>query len=302
MSAPSHSVIAKSKVFAKQYPVFWHFIKATAAKIKDPMLRLRGKPPARIPRNLWSQFNMNGQATIRYGHADGSRSNQLVYDRFTIDAVSSRVSAGELGHYGAIDSWLHAALKSHPIRDQQVAIMGSADQGFGPWYECICLYHGGAPTTIDYNPIDFRDSRIRFIKAPIDHSIEQFDAALSISSFEHDGLGRYGEPLDPQGDLKAMRQMKQLLRKDGKLFLAVPLGKDKVVFNVHRIYGRARLPLLLDGWTVMQCFGFQDALLDRDTGYGWNPTSVVRGPRGLKEEFLHPEYPEYSPVWVLRNT
>ena len=32
-----------------------------------------------------------------------------------------------------------------------------------------------------------------------------FDVALSISSFDHDGLGRYGDPLEPDNDLRAMR-------------------------------------------------------------------------------------------------
>jgi Caenorhabditis protein of unknown function, DUF268 len=42
-----------------------------------------------------------------------------------------------------------------------------------------------------------------------EHERTLFDAGFSISSFEHDGLGMYGDPLDPDGDLKAMRKMKQ---------------------------------------------------------------------------------------------
>ena len=32
------------------------------------------------------------------------------------------------------------------------------------------------------------------------------------------------------------------------MLLTVPVGPDVVVWNLHRRYGRARLPLLLDGW------------------------------------------------------
>lgn len=32
-----------------------------------------------------------------------------------------------------------------------------------------------------------------------------FDAIVSFSGLEHDGLGRYGDPLNPYGDLSAMR-------------------------------------------------------------------------------------------------
>ena len=98
-----------------------------------------------------------------------------------------------------------------------------------------------------------------------------------------------------------MATVKKLVKKGGILFLEVPIGKDKVVFNMHRIYGRARLPLLLEGWSVLGAFGFEDVLLDRDTGYGWNPINFIKTDTGVREELLHPEYPEYGPIWVLRN-
>ncbi len=50
------------------------------------------------------------------------------------------------------------------------------------------------------------------------------DRALSLSSFDHDGLGRYGDPINPIGDLVAMETVKQDLRSDGLLFLTIPIG------------------------------------------------------------------------------
>jgi hypothetical protein len=89
-----------------------------------------------------------------------------------------------------------------------------------------------------------------------------FDGALCISSFEHDGLGMYGDPLDPDGDLKAMRDMRKLVTTGGLLFLSIPVGRDALNFNVRRIYGRLRLPLMLAGWETIETFGFRDDLLD----------------------------------------
>jgi len=235
-------------------------------------------------------------------YTDGSKSEPIAYGPDRIEKSCAMVAAEEVGQYGGVDTWLYEALRRHPVEGRRVAIMGSADQGYGPWYECVCLRHGGSPTTIDYNPIDFDDPRFSFLKAPVTAgAVEPFDAAFSISSFEHDGLGRYGDPIDPDGDLKAMRQMKELLRPRGLLYLAVPLGVDKVVFNVHRIYGRLRLPLLLEGWTLIDSVGFDEALLDRDTRRGWEPTTTVMTESGPQEEPLHPDYPEYSPILVLRN-
>jgi hypothetical protein len=68
-----------------------------------------------------------------------------------------------------------------------------------------------------------------------------FDVGFSISSFEHDGLGMYGDPLDPDGDLKAMRKMTERIKPGGLLFVAVPTGRDKLLFNNASIYGRVCL-------------------------------------------------------------
>jgi len=202
------------KMFIRRRPSLHHCLTAARAHARNPLCRLKGRPLACIPWKLRAEFSMYGRVQILYRYSDGSQSRPIVYDRHTIDAVCYRVATGELGHYKGIDAWLHAALKKYPIRGQQVAIMGSADQGFGPWYECLCLYYRGNPTTIDYNPIDFQDSRLHFVKAPINLvSLKPFDAAFSISSFEHDGLGRYGDPLDPAADLNAMHQMKQLIKR-----------------------------------------------------------------------------------------
>ena len=53
---------------------------------------------------------------------------------------------------------------------------------------------------------------------------------------EHVGLGRYGDALDPDGDLKAIEELKRVLASEGSLLFVVPIGKPRIVFNAHRIY------------------------------------------------------------------
>jgi len=53
---------------------------------------------------------------------------------------------------------------------------------------------------------------------------------------EHIGLGRYGDPLDPEGDLKAIVELKRVLASDGSLIFVVPIGRPRIMFNAHRIY------------------------------------------------------------------
>lgn len=62
----------------------------------------------------------------------------------------------------------------------------------------------------------------------------------SLSSFhamEHFGLGRYGDPVDPEGYIKGAESMQRVLQKSGHLYLGVPVGPvDRLVFNAHRIF------------------------------------------------------------------
>jgi SAM-dependent methyltransferase len=53
---------------------------------------------------------------------------------------------------------------------------------------------------------------------------------------EHVGLGRYGDPIDPDGDLKAMRELQRVVAPAGSLLFVVPVGRPRVQFNAHRIY------------------------------------------------------------------
>ena len=53
---------------------------------------------------------------------------------------------------------------------------------------------------------------------------------------EHVGLGRYGDPLDPEGTKKATREIARVLAPRGNLYFSVPVGKPRVCFNAHRIH------------------------------------------------------------------
>ncbi len=64
---------------------------------------------------------------------------------------------------------------------------------------------------------------------------------------EHMGLGRYGDPLDPDGDLKAIAELKRVLSVGGSLLFVVPVGKSKIMFNAHRIYSYEQIINYFEG-------------------------------------------------------
>jgi len=54
---------------------------------------------------------------------------------------------------------------------------------------------------------------------------------------EHVGLGRYGDPLDYDGDLKAIFQLQRVLAVGGNLLFVVPIsGLPRIEYNAHRIF------------------------------------------------------------------
>jgi SAM-dependent methyltransferase len=80
-----------------------------------------------------------------------------------------------------------------------------------------------------------------------------FNVVVACSSIEHFGLsGRFGSSEDPSGDLKAMQKISRLLLPGGLLFLTIPAGRDAVHKPWHRVYGRERLPRLLQGFEIVQ--------------------------------------------------
>lgn len=243
----------------------------------------RTPPPKAIPEHLYNEFTCRGVISVEYGYTDESffADTPAVYERETVDQYMRFANERRVNYYGATDQYLYHALEKFPICGQEVAIMGSTT----PWYESIALSFGALPTSIDYNKIDSRDARIRSLSVEeYRQNPVQFDALISISSFEHDGLGRYGDPLCPNGDLSAMTQAKQMVREGGYLFLAVPVGKDLIVFNRHRVYGRVRLPMLLRGWEIVGTVGFSSSDLDQyQDGTTHQPLFICRKPISCKE-------------------
>lgn len=92
----------------------------------------------------------------------------------------------------------------------------------------------------DYRPAEISLSGLESLHADLVTLPFEDDSICSLSCMhviEHIGLGRYSEALDPEGDLKAIKELKRVLAKDGNLLFVVPMGNTaKIEFNAHRIY------------------------------------------------------------------
>ena len=212
-------------------------------------------PPDKIPLELYQEFTLNDKISVEYNYIDNTSfvENHKLFLKEDIDNYIKEINNRKTFHYGKTDRYLYKALDKYPIKNKKVAIIGSQK----PVYESIVLAFGGIPYTIEYHKIETNDSRLNlYTVEEFNLNPIKFDAVLSISSIEHDGLGRYGDPINPNGDLLAMENIKNMLISDGIFYLAVPVGKDVLVWNAHRIYGRVRLKLLLNDWKVENTFGY----------------------------------------------
>jgi len=182
----------------------------------------------------------------------------LFYKKDELDVLAAsirttgKLPADAINTWGKIPVGVYPTInlfKRYPLKGKDVVIFGSVKL----YFEAIVLGFGGKPTTIDHQKIvtDHPDLKTMTVDEYKENPIK-FDMGISFSSFEHDGLGRYGDPIDPDADLKTMQNCKNIIKKDGLLFLSLGLGKDIVYFNGGRVYGEHRWPLLIDGWEEIE--------------------------------------------------
>lgn len=219
---------------------------------------LWGEPPREIPPEHYLEYTLQGRVPVHKWYQDDSYPPEkpIVFKTEEIDRYIEQILQGQTAYYGHTDAYLYRLLNAYPIRGKRVAIIGTVI----PWYESIVLAYGGFPTTIEYNKIVSEDPRIEvFTVEEYWQNPKRFDAIFCISSIEHDGLGRYGDPINPKGDLETMAKFKKMLSDGGVLFLSIPVGQDKLYWNVHRRYGKLRLPMLFEGWELLKSAGFSQS-------------------------------------------
>jgi len=91
----------------------------------------------------------------------------------------------------------------------------------------------------DYRPADVQLTGLTSESADLlalPFAKDSIESLSCMHVIEHVGLGRYGDPLDPEGDMKAIAELKRVLAPDGTLLFVVPIGAPKIIFNAHRIY------------------------------------------------------------------
>ena len=142
------------------------------------------------------------------------------------------------GHYFHMDLW--AARKIYEAKPARHVDIGSRIDGF---VSHLMVFR--EVEVVDIRPLEVNVPGLKFMQADATSmSGVQNDSLPSVSCLhaaEHFGLGRYGDPLEPGAYKSLISALCRCLARDGTLYFAVPVGRERVEFNAHRIFAPERI-------------------------------------------------------------
>lgn len=104
------------------------------------------------------------------------------------------------------------------------------------------------PLSLPMDSLDFQQGSI--LRLPF--ASGSIESLSSLCVVEHIGLGRYGEPLDPDGSEKAIAELKRVLKPGGDLYLSLNLNDtNRTYFNAHRAFAEDYVEQLLEPLRVL---------------------------------------------------
>jgi hypothetical protein len=236
------------------------------------------QPPADMPLRMAPFYTMGYSIPLYSWYLDESRSSEAIRSwtkQVMQDCQSTLTNINILNQEDSVMSLLPfpnaatsvlEALKNVSLFGKSVAILSSVIHS--PWLAAILLNNGARDITIVGHPqhlpiIENRKHLHTISMSDFISSNTQFDFIFAVSCMQHLGLGRYGDELSADMDLLTMKCLHNKLRR--LLFLSVPVGKDYVVWNAHRVYGPKRLPLLLEGFSDTRWIGHsKESLLGQE--------------------------------------
>jgi len=240
------------------------------------------KPPrwAETPQKYKELVSHSGQVGIKEFYWDntklgGGRDVATVFNKSTVEDFIGRWNRRQHGnpYVGASEKTYEAANVVN-VTGKNVLVIGSQS----PWLEAVLLSRNAKKVvTVEYGFFLSEYPSLEFIRPNqlreryLDGTLEKFDAIFTYSSVEHSGLGRYGDTLNPWGDVITIAQAWCVSTPDARLAIGVPTnvngpdrkniflpsllstnanGLDRIEYNAHRVYGPVLYPFLTTNWIM----------------------------------------------------
>lgn len=92
---------------------------------------------------------------------------------------------------------------------------------------------------IDIRPLESHVPNLSFRSGSIlnlPHASHSVKSLSCLHVIEHIGLGRYGDPINPDGWIIGLEELQRVLAPGGQLLLSTPCGVPCVQFNAHRVF------------------------------------------------------------------
>eukprot|EP00747_Dinoflagellata_sp_TGD_P183699 gnl/TRDRNA2_/TRDRNA2_38776_c0_seq1.p1 gnl/TRDRNA2_/TRDRNA2_38776_c0~~gnl/TRDRNA2_/TRDRNA2_38776_c0_seq1.p1 ORF type:complete len:332 (+),score=10.48 gnl/TRDRNA2_/TRDRNA2_38776_c0_seq1:38-1033(+) len=159
----------------------------------------------------------------------------------------------------AVPDFLEALSFANMSTEGDVLVAGSVS----PWLEAVLAAKGYKHVfTMDYGPRSSNTTITTIVqRQELEKASGIYDAIVSFSSIEHDGLGRYCDPINPDGDKAALQEFYHWLKPNGFLYLGLPVGpKSFIQNNGHRTYDKHRLAEITQDFEMLHMV---------DTHYNW---------------------------------
>jgi hypothetical protein len=131
----------------------------------------------------------------------------------------------------------------------------------------------------DIRPLSSGIPNVRFVQANLMEDvppelIDYCDSLSSLHAIEHFGLGRYGDPIVYDGYLIALENLTKILKRNGRLYVSVPIGPERIEFNAHRVFSLLYLLELFRGKYRIDRFSFVDDRGDLHENVGMTDDAV----------------------------
>eukprot|EP01060_Flectonema_neradi_P036230 TRINITY_DN6917_c0_g1_i1.p1 TRINITY_DN6917_c0_g1~~TRINITY_DN6917_c0_g1_i1.p1 ORF type:complete len:835 (+),score=225.07 TRINITY_DN6917_c0_g1_i1:92-2596(+) len=226
----------------------------------------RVPPPSKIPISMLHSFSLDGQTAVSYAprlyyqpSIDASTTTE--WPDSLIEGYVNELKSGTLkGGYGSVNVQnLLEVAKAH-FSQKTMLVLGSAT----PWVEALLLYAGATHVyTVEHRVIQCDHPKVtpltprEFNELYRQGKIPKIEGAVAFGTVGHSGLGRYGDVLNPWGDVMAVAKIWCVIPDDAVVAVSVfagPLGKDVVEWNMRRRYGSLRLPRLFANYKITKVF------------------------------------------------
>ncbi len=171
---------------------------------------------------------------IAYARKNSNNSFRIrLFDAFPILGDRFQSAGTAEGAYFHQDLW--AARRIFERRPVEHIDVGSRVDGF-----VAHLLTFMPVTVIDIRPIQSKVPGLTFMREDATNlngiPSESVDSISSLHAAEHFGLGRYSDSVDPDACFKFMQSLERVLKPGGRLYFSVPIGRERVEFNAHRVF------------------------------------------------------------------